>query len=162
MTMEVGSYELVPVGLYLGVITNVEVRDGKKGPYLNLEVTIHQDSDGSEEHQGQRAWRVASFSEKALAMPGGVAELVQVTKPDIPEGTDPDDLPNVLATLVQGEPVGFEIEHTQRFKNGKPQFDLTTGEPVLKEDVAYFFVPPTEFADNLELEAQGHDSELPF
>lgn len=162
MTMEVGSYELVPTGHYLGVITNVEVREGRKGPYLNLEVTIHEDADGDTTHQGKRAWRVASFSEKALAMPGGVAELVQVTQPDIPSGTDPDDLPNVLATLVQGEPVGFEIEHNQRYKNGKPQVDPTTGEPVLKEDVAYFFSAPDSFTDNLELEAQGVDSDLPF
>lgn len=162
MGMEIGSYELVPTGLYLGVITNVEVREGKKGPYLNIEVTVHQDTDGNTEFQGQRAWRVASFSEKALAMPGGVAEIVQVLKPDIPTGTSPDDLPNVLATLIQSEPVGFELEHNQRYKNGKPQVDATTGEPVLKEDVAYFFEAPAEFRNDLDAEAQGTDSDLPF
>ncbi len=69
MTMEIGSWsnDVMPLGKYSGVITNIEVRSGAKGPYLNIEVTCHDD-----DYTGRKVWRNSSFSEKALGAPAGI------------------------------------------------------------------------------------------
>jgi hypothetical protein len=159
MAMDVAEWsgELVPFGLYNGVITNVEVRDGQKGPYLNLEVTLHDD-----EYAGRKVWRNSSFSEKALAAPAGIAELVQATKPDIAAGTSPEDIPGAIAQAILGSAVGIEVDHEQRWKSGAPMVDASTGEPVMRETIKAFFQPTDEFVESVEKQSAGMDDDLPF
>jgi hypothetical protein len=159
MTMEVSGWsgELMPLGRYSGVITNIEVRNGKKGPYLNIEWTSHD-----EDFSGRKVWRNSSFSEKAIGMPAGIAELVQATKPDIPKGTSPDALPGALATVLQSAAIDVEIDHEQRWKDGAPLFDAATGEPILRESIVAFYEAPEAFVESVANEAAGIDDELPF
>lgn len=159
MSMQISGFsnELMPLGRYSGVITNIEVRSGKKGAYLNIEWTCHD-----EDYRGRKVWRNSSFSEKAIGMPGGIAELVQSTKPEIPKGTSPSDLPAALATACQSAPLDVEIDYEPRWKDGGPMIDPTTGEPVMRESIVAFYEPPEEFVKSIANEAAGVDDELPF
>lgn len=151
-----GGFDLVPLGDYNGVITACEVRKGAKGPYLNLEVTIHDEG-----LRGRKVWRIASFSEKALNMPGGVSNLVQSTQPEIDPDTSPDELPAVLADAVISSPVRIEVEHDQIKRNGVLQF-LADGQPELRAQIRTFDVPDENFITDIKNEIDGVDDDLPF
>lgn len=151
------SGELIPEGDYNAVITNVEVRSGGKGPYLNIEATIHD-----EEYRGRKVWRNSSFSEKALYMPGGVAQLVQAVKPEVPKDISPEDIPSALAQAIQSQPVGVTVQHEDRWKDGGPVINPSTGETEQREVIGAFFEPSAEFVDSFEKESAGVDDELPF
>lgn len=162
---ELTEYTLLEAGDYYGVITDVESRPGKKAPYLNVEVTIHQaatDEDGEQTGHGRKVWRNVSFSEKAITMPGGVANLVQVTKPDI-KNASADDLPGAIAVAIQASPIGVTVGHEQAWdgKAGKPKVD-ENGNPVMRESIDSFFEAPESFIDSFEAESIGVDNELPF
>jgi len=150
------GYDLLPVGEYNGVITGCEVRKGAKGPYLNLEVTVHDEGV-----RGRKVWRIASFSEKALNMPGGVANLVQSTQPVIDPSTAPEELPAVLADAVISSPVKIEVEHDQIKRNGVLQF-LADGQPELRAQIRTFEAPDGEFITDIKNEIAGVDDDLPF
>lgn len=156
---------LVPVGNYLGVLTGGEVRPGKKAPYINIEATIHQsdddDSDNPAEFKGRKVWRVCSFSDNAVGMPGGIAQLLQVTKPTIEADTPANELPAVVAQAVIGTPVGFTVKHEQIERKGKPQFN-PDGSPEMKAEIRAFYPPSEAFAEAYEAESAGLDSDLPF
>ncbi len=161
MTTEIaaGYGAPVPLGWYDGVITDIEVRQGPKGAYLNIEVTIHD-----EEYAGRKVWRNSSFSEKALFMPGGPAQLIQATKPDIPKDTAPDKIPYAVALAATHSPVKFEVDHEQVVKNGVAQVD-PDGEPVLRATVKQFAEAEAAFADKIEAEVSGDTAKadgLPF
>lgn len=151
-----GGFDLLPVGEYNGVITGAEVRKGAKGPYLNLEVTVHDEGV-----RGRKVWRIASFSEKALNMPGGVANLVQSTQPEIDPDTKNEDLPAVLADAVISSPVKVEVEHDQIKRNGVLQFHAD-GQPELRAQIASFEAPEDEFLEGIKNEIAGVDDDLPF
>lgn len=157
---ELAEWDLLDVGPYFGVITNTEARKGPKGPYVNIEVTLHQNAAGDETMKGRRVWRNVSFSDKAIGMPGGLAQLVQATQPNIPDGAD-SDLPSALAQVLTGEAVGVELGHEQGWKNGGPQVD-EQGNPVYREAIDGFFQAPESFSDGIEAEANGNDLDLPF
>lgn len=160
-----GDYSLLEPGDYYGVITNAESRPGKKAPYINVEVTIYQaatDTDGEETGRGRKIWRNVSFSEKAIGMPGGPANLVQATKPNV-SNTNPADIPGAIASAIQGSPVGVNISHEQAWdgKVGAPKVD-ETGNPVMRETIDLFFEAPESFVEAFEAEANGIDTDLPF
>ena len=150
------GYDLVPIGEYDAVITGCEVRKGAKGPYLNVEATLHDEGV-----RGRKVWRIASFSEKALNMPGGVANIVQSTQPDIDPGISPDELPAALAAAVLSSPVRVTVEHDQIKRNGALQF-LPDGSPEMRAQIKTFDAPSEEFLKTIENEIAGVDDDLPF
>lgn len=148
----------VPVGNYDVVLTSVTVGNGPKGPYLKVEATIHD-----EEFRGRKVWRNAvSFSEKALGMPGGIAQLMQATKVDISKSAEFKNLPGLLANALSSVPVTIEVGHEQAGdKSGNLRFE-TDGTPIMRATIANFIAPAQEFVDSLEAEAAGLDDDLPF
>lgn len=158
MTMEVSeTFAPIPVGFYNGVITGAEVATGAKGPYIKVEVTIHD-----EEYRGRKVWRNAvSFSEKAIGMPGGVAQLLQATKPDLPRDAAAEELPSIIATFIVSTPIKFEVEHDQVKRGGKSQF-LADGSPEMRAGVRQWFEAEADFISSVEADAAGIDDDLPF
>lgn len=154
-----GGFDPLPVGWYNGVITKVEVRPGQKGAYLNIEVTVHD-----EEYQGRKVWGMSSFSDKALTMPGGIANLLQTTKPDIDIDTPPEELPQVIAAAVTSKPVSFQVKNEQVKRNGVLQYlDAPKNQLAeLRSKVNEYREPEQEFIDSVDAEAAGLDSDLPF
>lgn len=154
-----GAYTPLPIGTYNAVITNCEVRQGPKGPYLNLEATIHDD-----DYRGRKVWRNSSFSEKAVFMPGGPANLVQSTQLDVPQGTEPAQLPYAVASAIVGEPVTVEVDHEQVMRGGEYQVN-PDGSPELRATIKAFSSPDEAFAasiDTAEAAVQSGSSDLPF
>ena len=157
------GFETLPRGIYNGVITDVEVRKGGKGPYLNIECTVHSESEtGDTSKRGSKVWRIASFSEKALTMPGGVANVVQVAKPEIEPGTEPGELPAVLATALVSSPVKFEVDHEQREDGNGNLKTNADGTPAMRAIINYFEECDEDFLASFEAEAAGVDDDLPF
>ena len=152
----------IPRGIYNGVITEVEVRKGGKGPYLNITFTVHSDEEGNTDQRGRKAWRISSFSEKALNMPGGVSNVVQVVQPDIEPTTAPTDLPKVLAAALVSAPVKVEIDHEQKQDANGNLKTNPDGTPQNREIITYFEEVDEEFLANFEAEAAGVDDDLPF
>lgn len=154
-----GGFEPLPVGWYDGVITKVEVRAGGKGPYLNIEVTVH-----GEDHNGRKVWGMSSFSDKALTMPGGIVNVLQSAKPDIDIDTPPEELPAVMAAALPTLPVSFLVKNEQVKRNGQLQYlDAPKNQvPELRSKVDEYRVPDQDFIDNVDAEAAGLDSDLPF
>lgn len=154
-----GGFEPLPVGWYNGVITKVEVRPGQKAAYLNIEVTVHGD-----EHNGRKVWGMASFSDKALTMPGGIANLLQSTKPDLDIDTPPEELPAAIAAAVTSKPVSFLVKNEQVKRNGVLQYlDSPKNQlPELRSRVSEYRTPDQDFIDEVDAEAAGLDSDLPF
>lgn len=159
---ELAEWDLLDVGPYFGVITGSEARSGKKGPFVNLEITLHSNAEGDETMKGRKVWRNVSFSEASIAMPGGLAQLVQCAQPDIPESSD-DDLPAALSQVLVGLPIGVELTHEQGWdsKRSKKAVD-ENGNPIMREAVDSFFQAPESFADGIEAESVGNDLDLPF
>ena len=157
MEISTGFGEPVPIGFYNAVISGVEVGGGPKGPYLNIETTVHD-----EEYRGRKVWRVASFSEKALGMPGGIAELLQITDPpDLDRSVPPEELPAEIARAVLHSPIQIEVEHDQVKRGGVPQQNAD-GTPEMRSQVRSFSDPPDDFIDTIKNEAAGIDDDLPF
>ena len=154
---ETFSNEPVPVGFYDAVITKVEVRQGAKGPYLSIENTIH----APEEYKSRKVWRNSSFSEKALYMPGGIAQLLQATQPEVDRNTSAEEMPAVIARGIQGLPVRIEVEHEQVVRNGQ-QATNADGSPEMRATVRSFETPDPAFVQAIEDEASGLDDDLPF
>lgn len=146
----------VPEGTYNAVITGCEVRKGAKGPYLSIEVTIHD-----EDFKGRKVWRNSSFSEKAVGMPGGIANLLQATRPRIAKDTPANALPAAIADAVVASPVTIEVEHEQVKRNGVPA-TLSDGTPEMRAQVRHFAPATDEFSASIEAEAAGLDDDLPF
>ena len=149
----------MPVGWYDGVITKVEVKDGAKALYLNVEVTIHGD-----EHNGRKVWGMSSFSDKAITMPGGIANILQAAGPDIPIDTPIEELPAVMAQKLTSLPVSFMVRNEQVKRNNVLQFlDAPTNSvPELRSKVDSYRVPEQAFIDQVDSEAAGLDADLPF
>jgi hypothetical protein len=147
------------IGWYNGVITKVEVRDGAKAPYLSVEVTVHGD-----EYHGRKVWGMSSFSDKALTMPGGVVNLLQVTEPDIDMDTPASELPAVMAQAITSSPVSFLVKNEQVKRGGVLQFlDAPTNSvPEMRSKVDSYRTPEQDFIDGVEVEAAGGDTDLPF
>ncbi len=150
------GFDLIPVGPYSGVITGAEVKKGPKGPYINIEVTIHDEG-----LRGRKVWRIASFSEKALNMPGGIANLVQSVQPEIEPTTEPGALPAAIADAIISSPVLIEVGHDQVKRNGTLQFHAD-GQPELRAQIETFDAPGEEFTGRIEAEIAGVDDDLPF
>lgn len=163
MEMEVSASfdEPVPEGWYNAVITKGEVRKGKKGPYISIETTVHTDEDGDDEFRGRKVWRNASFSDNALKMPGGIAQLMQATQPEIDRDTTSEELPAVIARAITSTPVRIRVKHDQIVRQGVAQFKAD-GEPELRAEVAEWEAASEEFIAAVEDEAAGVDDDLPF
>ncbi len=147
----------VPIDQYNAVITGAEVANGAKGPYIKIETTIHD-----EEHRGRKVWKNAvSFSEKALKMPGGVANLLQTTKPEIDRDIDSNELPAAVAAAVLHSPIVIDVDHEQVKRNGVDQF-LADGQPELRATIRQFIEADADFISAIEAEAAGVDDDLPF
>ncbi len=146
----------IPVGVYDAVLTAVEVRQGPKGPYLNIEATLV-----GGDHDNRKVWGISSFSEKAIGMPGGVANLLQVVNPDIDRGIPSNEVPAAMAKGIGHAPVSLEIEHEQIERNGSKQF-YEDGTPEMKDRIRQYFEPSEEFIETVAVLAAGGDDDLPF
>lgn len=156
LSADISEFALVAAGDYNAVITGCEVRPGPKGPYLNVEATIH-----SEEFKGSKVWGMSSFSEKAFTMPGGVANLVQSAQPDIDRDTPAEALPAEVAQKVVTLPVLITVGHEQVKRNGVLQTN-TDGSPEMRARVTLYAPPDPDFLQTIEAEAAGLDDDLPF
>ena len=157
MEISTGFGEPVPIGFYNAVISGVEVGGGPKGPYLNIETTIHD-----EEYYGRKVWRISSFSEKALGMPGGIAELLQVTDPpDLDRSVPAEELPAEIARAVLHSAVRIDTDQDQVKRQGIPQTN-DDGTPEMRANVRSFSVPEDSFVESVQKEAAGIDDDLPF
>jgi len=158
------QYSLLEMGDYHAVITNVDARDGAKAPYLNVELTIHERADGNEEGRGRKIWRNVSFSEKAIGMPAGVAQLVQATKPTIPGDVTPAEMPGAIAVAIHGSAIGVNVGHEEGYDGKAPDKIKrdASGEIMMRESADAFFAAPGSFTEAFEAEAAGNDSDLPF
>lgn len=150
------NYDPLPNGNYNGVITKVEVRNGAKAVYLNVEVTIHD-----EEYKGRKIWGISSFSEKALAMPGGIANVLQTVKPQIDMSTPQAEIPAVMAAAITSYPVTIRNQNEQVKRNGELAIK-DDGSPEMRSKIAEYLVPSDEFKESVELDAQGLDDDLPW
>lgn len=149
----------VPVGDHQGVITGAEIRQGQKGPYINVEVTVH-----TEGYKGRKVWGICSFSEKALTMPGGPANLLQATKDvigTIPSGLSSAETMAWVTSNIRAVPVTITVEHEQAVKDGKERF-LPDGRPLMKPRVRLYSPADPEFIADIEADAAGIDDDLPF
>lgn len=152
----------LPIGSYNGVITGAEVNKGAKGPYIKIEVTIHD-----EDYRGRKAWKNAvSFSEKAINMPGGVAELVQTTQPDIDRDIPGNELPAAIAAAILSTPIVINVghEHAQEKNVSGNYVDAFNddGSPRMKAVIESFSPADPDFISAVEKEAAGLDDDLPF
>ena len=162
LTAEVGEsdFPLIPIGFYNGVITGAEVRQGGKAPYINVRVTIHDEG----EYRGQNCWKNAvSFSEKALLMPGGPAQLAQATgsQDKLAKDVPWEEAPSALAAAVLSTPVRIEVRHEQAWKNGSDVFN-EDGTPKMRAIIHAFAPADEDFIASVEAEAAGLDDDLPF
>lgn len=154
------SADPVPKGEHDGVITGAEVKRGPKGPYITPEVTVHN-LDG---YNGRKVWGLASFSEKAITMPGGPANLLQSVKDQIgtiPTGLDENEAIAWIAENIRGCAVRFGVRHEQVERNGVKQY-LGDGSPEMREKVDYYAAPDADFLAFIQAEADGLDADLPF
>lgn len=154
---ELIDYAPLPNGNYNGVITKVEVRNGAKAVYLNVEVTIHD-----EEYKGRKIWGISSFSEKALAMPGGVANILQTVKPQIDMNTPESEIPAVMAAALVSYPVTVVNNNEQVKRNGELQFNVADGSPEMRSKISEYLPPSDEFKESVELDSMGLDDDLPW
>ena len=155
------GFEPLAIGWYNGVITKTEVKDGQKAAYISVEVTVH---DEDSEYHKRLVWGITSFSDKAVTMPGGVANLLQTTEPDIPLDTPVEELPAVMAVAIVSSPVSFEVRNEQVKRGGKLQFLDAPADtiPEMRSKVANYRKPEQEFIDSIDASAVGLDSDLPF
>lgn len=156
---DVGStdFDLLPEGKYSGVITGTEVKKGPKGPYIKVEVTIHDEG-----LRGRKVWRnAASFSDAALNIPGHAGNLVQATQPVIDTDLEVGELPAAIANEIISTPVIVEVKHEQVERDGKLQF-RSDGEPEFRAGIEKFFEADEEFVQQIENEIAGVDDDLPF
>lgn len=152
-----GFGDPLPIGFYNGVITGAEVKSGPKGPYIKVEVTIHD-----EDYRGRKTWKNAvSFSEKATFMPGGPAELLQATEPDIDRSLPSNQIPAAIAAAILSTPISVEVEHEQVKRNGVAQFNAD-GTPEMRAQIRSFAKADSDFITTVENEAAGLDDDLPF
>lgn len=148
--------DVVPEGPHDAILTDIEVRPGKKAPYLNVKATLF-----GGEYDRRVVFGISSFSEKALKMPGGVANLIQVVQPEVPVDTAAEELPAVLAEACLAAPVVITVEHEQSVKNGSKQFN-DDGTPKMRPRIRAYSEPSEEFVAAFEVEASGGDDDLPF
>lgn len=154
---DVMSSDPVPEGTYDAVITDVTVRQGAKGPYLAIETTIHD-----EEYRGRKVWRNSSFSEKALFMPGGIAQLLQaIPKVNLDQAKGSGEQAIVIANAARTSPVTIEVEHEQVVRQGNPAYK-SDGTPEMRGTVKAFYPASEEFVSSILAEAAGVDDDLPF
>ena len=158
LNTEVAEFDndIIPEDDYNAVITGCEVRTGPKGPYLSIETTIF---DGA--HQRRKVWRNSSFSEKAVGMPGGIAELLQTTTPDIDSSTPANEVPAAIAKAVVSTPVVITVEHDQVKRNGVPQVKAD-GQPELRAQIRSFAPAGDDLVSGFTAAATGVDDDLPF
>jgi len=154
------GFEPLPIGWYNGIITGGEVRNGPKGPYINVETTIF-DEEG--EHHKRKVWGMSSFSDKALAMPGGPRNLVQSAKPEIDTDITAEELPAAVAIGIRSKPVSFKVVNEQVKRGGQLQWlDEDQTVPEMRSKIAEYREPSQELIDAVEAEVAGADSDLPF
>lgn len=159
MTMDVAEAfgsEPVPIGDYNAVITGAEVRPGKKAPYISVETTIF---DG--DYERRKVWRNVSFSDKALGMPGGLANVMQSAKPELDRELKADELPAAVAAGIISSPVSITVKHDQVVRQGTKQF-TADGQAEMRAEVSSFGEPTPEFVKAFEDMAAGVDDDLPF
>lgn len=148
--------EPVPKGPHDAILTEIEVRSGAKGPYLNVTATLF-----GGDHDRRKVWGISSFSEKALTMPGGVANLLQTVNPDIETDLPSEEVPAAIAAACLSAPVVIEVEHEQSEKNGVAQTN-DDGTPKMRARIRNYSEPSEEFVQAFEVEASGGDDDLPF
>jgi len=159
MEISAGYGDPVPIGFYDAVITAVEVRGGNKGPYLNITTTVHEEGD----YFSRKVWGISSFSEKALGMPGGVAELLQTTGAGetIDRSLPAEELPAAIAEAVLHSPIVIEVDHEQVKRNNVLQFNADDT-PEMRARVRSYSAAKPEFIEAIKAEAAGLDEDLPF
>lgn len=147
---------ILPEDTYSGVITGAEVKKGPKGPYIAVEVTIHD--EGS---RGRKVWGNASFSEGALGYPGASPNLVQAAQPILDESMTVEELPAAVADGIISLPISVKVGHDQVKRGGKLAF-TDDGEPDMRASVVEYFEPAPEFIVQIKNEMDGVDDDLPF
>lgn len=151
---EVASFDIIPEGWYNAVITKAALRQSKAGnEYLNLELSLHEEG-----YEARKTWGMVHFTEASFNMPGNAANLVQ----SLPDGAMPLDLGSeglvvAVGQAATGQPVRIKVEIEHSMYN-VPE----GGEPVQRNQVGEFGKADAEFADTIEAEAAGLDSDLPF
>lgn len=162
LATEVSSADFapVPVGIHNAVITGAKVAKGPKGNYINVEATIH-----AEGLEGRKVWGISSFSDKALSMPGGPANLLQAAGTHlgtIPTGLGGDETVGWIAQNIIGVPLTVDVEHEQAQDKAGNLKTANDGTPIWKARTRAYGPASDEFAATIEKAAQGLDDDLPF
>lgn len=82
---EAESFEPLDEGFYPVVVSQVEIREGEKGPYLNWELDVTHD-----DFKGRRLWMVTSLAPKALFRLKEVFEALDVYQEKVEIDYDED------------------------------------------------------------------------
>ena len=157
--IEVGSsdFDLLPEGTYNGAITGAEVKMGPKGPFIKVEVTVHDEG-----YRSRKVWRnAASFSEKATTMPGAAPNLIQAAQPTLDADLEVGELPAAIADAILSLAISVEVTHEQVKRDGSLQFN-SDGSPEFRAQVNRFLEPSEEFKATFQAEKDGVDDDLPF
>lgn len=156
------QFEALPEGDYNAVLGEVTVAEGKKSKiaYLKVKATVF---DG--EFEKRNTWGNSSFSPNALPYPGAIRNLSQavgVENDAFPEGTQAEDLPALLAELVQGSLVTISVKQEQAQDAGGKLKYLPTGEPQMRDNIKAYAPPSDEFIEAFEKAVSEVDDDLPF
>jgi len=156
------EYEALPEDDYNVVISSAEVRFGKKSkePYLAIKATVF---DG--EYEKRVTWGNSSFSKNALPYPGAIRNLAQAVGMDsttLPEGTQKEDIPPLMAEIVQGSLVTITVTQEQAQDGAGKLKYLKTGEPHMRDGIKAYAPPSDEFVAAFEAEVSEVDTDLPF
>ena len=156
------SFPVLPEDDYNAVLGEVTVGLGKKSkiPYLKVKATVF---DG--EYEKSNTWGNSSFSPKALPYPGAIRNLAQAVGVDtstFPEGTTEEDIPALMAEIVQGSLVTISVKQEQaQDASGKLKY-LPTGEPQMRDSIKAYAPASEEFEAAFEKAVSEVDDDLPF
>jgi len=156
------SFPVLPEDDYNAVLGEVAVKVGAKSgvPYLNVKATVF---DG--EYEKSNTWGISSFSPNALPYPGAIRNLAQAVGVDtttFPEGTTEEDIPALMAEIIQGSLVTITTKQEQKQDaSGKLKYNAS-GEPEMRDGIKAYAPPSDEFIAAFEKVVSEVDDDLPF
>lgn len=156
------SFDPLPEADYNAVLGEVTVDAGKKSkvPYLKVKATVF---DG--EFEKRNTWGNSSFSPNALPYPGAIRNLAQAVGVDtstFPEGTTEEDIPALMAEIVQGSLVTISVKQEQAQDGAGKLKYLPSGEPQMRDSIKAYAPASDEFKAAFEKAISEVDDDLPF